>query len=116
MTARLVEDIALLDRAMKIAGRAIWPEGDNVTVPAQTLATLAEELQRRRLAPAEYRLIDDEAVWLAQAAHRITLERADDNAVKVERWTRLAELLAAGVALDLQNACKSVEGVEHGGR
>lgn len=109
--SRLAEDIALLDRAATICGRAIWLEGDNVSVPAATLAALAEELQRRRLAPAEYRLIDDEAVWLAQAAHRVVIERADENAVKVERWTRLAELLAAGVALDLANAKKSLGAV-----
>lgn len=106
---RLAEDIVLLDRAADIAGRAIWPEGDGVTVPAATLAALAEQLQRQRLAPAEYRLIDDEAVWLLQAAHRVVLERADDNKVKAERWTRLAELLRAGVALDLENAKKSLE-------
>src|SRR4051812_13699513 len=98
---RLAEDIALLDRAATIAGKAIWPEGDGVSVPAQTLALLADELQQRRMAPADYRLIDDEAVWLLQAAHRLVLERADDNRPKAERWTRLAELLRAAVALDL---------------
>lgn len=105
---RLAEDITLLERAATIAGAAIWPEGGGVTVPAATLATLAIELQDRRLAPAEYRLVDDEAVWLLQAAHRVVVERADRNEPKVERWTRLAELLAAGVALDLVNAKKSL--------
>lgn len=105
---RLADDIALLERAADIAGKAIWPDADSVTVPAQTLATLAEELQRRRLAPVEYRLIDDEAVWLLQAAHRLVLERADDNRPKAERWMRLAELLRASVALDLDNAKKSL--------
>lgn len=106
--SRLDEDIALLDHAAKIAGTAIWPDADNVTVPPRTLAQLAEELQRRRLAPADYRLIDDEAVWLLQAAHRVVLERIDNNAPKIERWTRLAELLRAAIEVDLVNAKKSV--------
>lgn len=105
--SRLAEDIALLEHAAGIAGQAIWPQSPNVSVPARTLAQLAEELQRRRLAPADYRLVDDEAVWLLQAAHRVVLERLDQDAPKVERWTRLAELLRAAVEVDLVNARKS---------
>lgn len=109
--SRLSEDIALLEHAARIAGQAIWPDDARVSVPPRTLEQLGDELQRRADAPAEYRLIDVEAVWLLQAARRVTLERLDDNRPKVERWTRLAELLRAGVALDLVNARKSMGAV-----
>lgn len=106
---RLSEDIALLERAATIAGKAIWPEAENERVPAGTLATVCEEVEQRRGAPAEYTLIRDEAVWLLQAARNVVIYRDDANAPMIERWTRLAELLAAGIALDLTNARKSLE-------
>lgn len=105
---RLAEDIALLERAAAIAGQAIWPQADNVTVPPRTFDALLEEVEQRRASPADYRLIRDEAVWLLQAAKNVALYRADDNAPMLERWMRLAELVRAGVELDLHNAKKSI--------
>lgn len=107
---RLHDDIALLERAANIAGTAIWPERPNVVVPPATFEQLLDEVEKRRGAPADYTLIRDEAVWLMQAAKNVVLYREDDNGVMVERWTRLAELLRSGVALDLVNARKSLGG------
>lgn len=106
--SRLSEDINLLAHAAAIAGQAIWPDDARVTVPPRTLEQLGDALARRRETPADYRLIDDEAVWLLQAAKRVTLERLDGDRVKAERWTRIAELLRAAIALDLENAKKSL--------
>lgn len=106
---RLAEDIALLKRAADIAGQAIWPEAESVTVPVKTLEQLLEEIEKRSGSPAEYSLIRTEACWLMQAAKQIQLYRADANAPMIERWTRLAELLRAGIAVDLENANKTLE-------
>lgn len=106
---RLANDIALLERAATIAGRAIWLEGDQVSVPAETLYALADELKAARFGGAEYRLIGDEAVWLVKAARHVVIEREDGNAAMGERWTRLAQMLASCVALDLENAKKRLE-------
>lgn len=108
---RLQQDIALLERAAAIAGKAIWPDEAAVTVPPATLEALADELAQARLRPVEYRLIGDEACWLIQAARNLVIHGADQNGVMVERWRRIAELLRAGVALDLENARKSLGGL-----
>jgi hypothetical protein len=105
--SRLADDIALLERAATIAGQAIWPEAANVSVPPATLEQLGQAIAQRAASPADYRLIDDEAVWLMQAAKRVALERLDGNEPKIQRWTCLAELLRASIALDLVNAKKS---------
>jgi hypothetical protein len=107
----LHRDIELLTRAAGIAGKAIWPEQANIVVPPATFEALAEEILGRRGQPVEYRLIGDEAVFLMQAAKNVTLHREDGNAALVQRWTRLAELLRAAVALDLENARKSLGGI-----
>lgn len=107
---RLRDDIALLERAAWIAGRAIWPDDDRCTVPDQTLRDLEAELKTTHV--AEYRLIGDEAVFLMIAARHVVLERSDDNRTAVERWTRLAELLRAAVEVDLVKARKSLVELE----
>jgi hypothetical protein len=106
--SRLAEQIALLDHASAIAGRAIWPAEANVSVPAKTLQALFEQLAGEAARPAEYRLISHEAVWLMQAAKNVVLHRADKNAAMAERWLGIAELLDEAVAADLENARKSI--------
>jgi len=105
--SRLADDITLLARAADIAAKAIYPELQ-LTVSSRTLDTLADELMARRGMPADYVLIGDEAVMMMQCARNLVLCREDRDAVKVERWRRLGELFAAAVALDLNNARKSL--------
>lgn len=103
---RLRDDIALLERAAGIAGKAIWPDDDRCTVPEQTLRDLEREIFHTNI--AEYRLIGDEALFLVIAARHVVIERADDNRPAVERWTRLAELLRAAIEVDLVAARKTL--------
>lgn len=108
--SRLADDIALLERAATIAGKAIWPDNDRCSVPEATLRGLENELTFTRI--AEHELIGDEAVFLMAAARHVVIERADDNAPMVQRWTRLAELLRAAVEVDLVKARKKLGEME----
>jgi hypothetical protein len=114
--SRLAEDIETLQRAADAAGLVIYPGGSNVsfpnaescTVPADTLAAMAGELETLRMTPREYRLIGDEAVWLLRTAQLLVLYRADGDTSKVARFQRLGEYLRAAVEVDLVNARKSL--------
>ena len=115
--SRLAEDIELLQRAADAAGLLIYPNRGNltfsdadaahVTVPVETLAAYASELETRRLQPREYQLIDYEAVWLLLTAKQLALHQADGNQIKADRFRKLGEYLRAAVELDLVNARKS---------
>lgn len=112
---RLVEDIALLQRAFDMAGLVIEPGKPNtsfpdgvVTITPDTLTDVAAQLEAVRTAPREYRLIDDEAVWLLQAAARLSLHRQDNNEVKVARCVWLISGLREAVEVDLASAHKSI--------
>lgn len=105
--SRLAEDIALLARVADICGRAVYPE-PQVNVPPQTLDALADEIAAARRRVAEYPLIGDEALCLVIAAQHVTWARIDGNDARRERWQRLGELLCAAIALDLDNARKSI--------
>lgn len=105
---RLAADIALLERALDVTRRVIVPEEPKLSDPAAALERLLEQLQHRRGSPAEYMLIRDEAVWLAQAAKNVLVYRDDRNEPMAERWTRLAALLRDGIEQDLHNARNSI--------
>lgn len=104
----LADDIALVQRAADIAGKALWPEAANIVVRPETFDHLAGELGAARARGADYHLIGDEVAMLMQAARRVVMERGGENSPLLERWTRIGELLRAAVELDLVNARKSL--------
>ncbi len=114
MMSRLAEDIEALQRAADAAGLVLYPQKGNAsftsqtTVPADTLAAMAEQLDDRRNKVREYDLIGYEAVWLLRAAHQLVLCSADGDSVKVERFQKLGEYLRSAVEVDLVNARKSL--------
>jgi hypothetical protein len=104
---RLAADIELLQRVTSIAVLAIWPDRHGITVPVATLDQLAIEIEARIGAPVEYRLIDEEAALLVEAARRVTLARLDNDPARLLRWAEIGELARKAVAADLANAIKT---------
>lgn len=104
----LREDIETLQRIAGICGRVIWPDGDDgqVTVPGDTLRQLAAEASAAMTRPRDYWLIKREVVWLCEAALEIQSAHAAGDVPRRDRWQRLAELVRAGIALDLRDACQ----------
>jgi hypothetical protein len=115
----LADDIEFLQAQADAAGLILYtadkspsyPNPAQAFVRPETLGAFAVEMDRRRLTPREYRLIDYEAVWLMKTAQQLALHRADGNLQKAERFQKLGEYLRAAVEVDLVNARKSLEAI-----